>query len=179
MDNTQFRCTGFFLIIFILCLSQAHLPALEFQSGMGMGTRIHYSKNTFCCAPGAAFHFSVSLGPRFDLDFQLFVGAFMGSSILFESGCCYYFRENGYRPGIGVRINLDFGNVIFHTDSTENIIYPTTYPEAGLCITVKPANFRFSRVTLSFIDISAGTDILLPGRIFLFYFELIHIEYRF
>lgn len=166
----------FFIFTLILCREQLH--ALEFQSGLGMGTQIHYSKNTFRFAPGAAFHFSASLYPRVDLDFRLFTGAFFGYSIFIESGFLYYFKEDGYRPGIGVCINLDFGGVIFHTDSSENIIYPT-YPEAGFCITAKPANFRFSRVTLSFIDISAGTDLLLPGRIFLFYFELFHIEYRF
>ena len=179
--NRNYACKIlFYVLIFLFVVLNRNNPlhAVEVHSGMGMGTQVHYSKNTFRFSPGAAIHFSLNLHPKFDCDFRLFVGALMGNSILLESGISYNFLFGKYIPGIGIHCNLDFGSVIFHTDSGQDIIYPT-YPEVGLCITLKPAVFRFSRVDVSFIDISVGTDLLYPGRILLLSLELLHIEYRF
>ena len=154
------------------------LPGFDVQSGAGMGTQIHYSKNTFRFAPGAALHSSLALSRRFDLDLRIFIGAFMGNSVLIDTGILYFFLTDKYRPSIGIRANFDFGSVIFHTDSSVDYIYPT-YPEVGICIAARPANFRFPRIILSFIDICIGTDLFYPGKVLLLYFELIHIEYRF
>jgi len=166
----------FYLIV--PCINAQCVLDFDFQSGAGMGTQIHYSKNTFRCAPGAALHFSLALNRRFDLDFRFFIGAFMGNSVLLDTGILYHFLTDKYQPSIGIRGNLDFGSVIFHTDSSVDYIYPR-YPETGICITARPANFKFPGIILSFIDICIGTDLFYPGKILLMYFELIHIEYRF
>jgi hypothetical protein len=151
---------------------------LDIRAGAGMGTQIHYSKNTFKFAPGVALHCAFELHREFDLDFCFLLGALMGNSIRLEPGIMYNFQFGNYLPKIGLHFTIDFGSVVFHAESSEDIVQPT-FPEVGFCLTLRPAYFRFSRVNLSFVDISVGTDMFLPGRVLLLSFELIHIDYRF
>ena len=145
--------------------------------GAGMGLRVHYGPNSFKFGPGLLLNAAYFITPRISLSAGIFAGAFMGNSIMVSLSGSYSFLEGVYRPEVGVSMGLDFGSVVFHTDSGFSYVYPSN-PEWCISLVIRPLLFTINRVRISFLDLSAGTDVLLAGRILLLNVELLTLGYR-
>ena len=168
--------------IFVTLLLLSGLPALgdvvraddqHFGFGMGMGTRVHYSKNSLQVTPGPAATVTFAAGELLELRLRSHVGAFIGHNIALSGDVLYPLSIGAWKPRIGASLSVAFGSFLFHTEDAD-YLFPS-FPELGGEIVVIPARFEIGRYQVSFLEFGVGTDLALLGKVLLLDLYLIQL----
>lgn len=155
-------------------VSGAALFGEPFSVGMGVWARFHHGPNTLQLTPGLAISGTAQIGSNFELRGRLFTGTMYGYAAGISADACYLFSLASWRPGAGFSVTAAFGNALFFTSSGTEYVYPNN-PELGFGVVLIPLRFETERVGYSILEVTIGTDVLLPGQIALIDVELFRL----
>jgi hypothetical protein len=169
--------TSVLALSLLFFLAAPGLFAQSFSCGLSSGLHLQYSADTLRLLPGLGATAVLSANP-FEFEARVFAGGFLGWSVWAELDALYVFHLGGWAPRLGLSVNLDFGEYVFHASSSSDYVLPAP-PEPGLALVAKLFVLDLGSFTVTAGRLLVGTGFQYIGRVLVVQIELFGLAYAF
>jgi hypothetical protein len=165
------------LIFIFISFSACALFGQTLFLGVNSSFHLQNSANTLRITLGLGARAGLTLDP-FEFEARAYLGTLIAYSVWAELNALVIVPLGQWRPRIGVSVNLDGGDYLFHASSSADLVQPAL-PEAGIGIVIKFLVFNFGRFQITAGRLMVGTDFQYFGRVLVAELELFGIAYGF
>ncbi len=158
----------------LLLLPIPSLAAQGLNLGTGMWARFSHGPSTFQLTPGASLTADMEILPDLRLGAKVLSGALLGYATGLEVSAAYSPSIGPWMPGIGIAAQGMFVSTVFYY-SDGGAYVDVGSPEWSAGIALQPLRFVFKSFGISALEIVAGTDLALFGKILIVDVELFRV----